>query len=248
MGSETDDIIDEVVESFLQRYQKESEESEKNGSNFTFDGVDLLSYHLHKTRFKRRKSGMKPSKQLENKRATINLKNKKDDKCFQYPLTVALNHQSIERDHQTISKIKSFISQCNWKDINFPSHQKGWKKFEQNIKTIALNILFVPHNTKTIRLACKSKYNHMRENQVILLMITDGKKWHYLALKSERSFHGEKWYNRPVTSLHRLLRGITSDHNHNGDFYHLNCFYSYRTGNKLKKHENVCNKHDYCYP
>ena len=42
--------------------------------------------------------------------------------------------------------------------------------------TIALNILYVPHNTKTINLACTSKYNHKRENQVVLLMITNGKK------------------------------------------------------------------------
>ena len=29
-----------------------------------------------------------------------------------------------------------------------------------------------------------SKYNTNRENQVILLMITDGKKWHYLEVKN----------------------------------------------------------------
>ena len=77
-----------------------------------------------------------------------------------------------------------------------------WKKFEQNNKTITLNILFVPHNTKTIRLAYKSKYNRKRENQVVLLMITDDKKWHYLALISVRTTNG---YNRPVRSLSRLL-------------------------------------------
>ena len=60
-------------------------------------------------------------------------------------------------------------------------------------------------------------------------MITDGKKWHYLAVKS----------------LSALLGGITS--NHNGDFYSLNCFHSYSTKNKLKKHERGCNDHDYCY-
>ena len=53
-----------------------------------------------------------------------------------------------------------------------------WKKYEQINKAIAPNILFVPHNAKTIRLECKSKYNHQRKNQVILLMITDGDKWH----------------------------------------------------------------------
>ena len=46
---------------------------------------------------------------IENKKATINLQNKKDDKCFQYALTVALNHEKIERDRQRISKIKPFF-------------------------------------------------------------------------------------------------------------------------------------------
>ena len=108
------------------------------------------------------------------------------------------------------------------------SHSKDWKKFESNKKSIALNILYVPHNTEKIRHAYKSKYNLMRENQVILLMIIDG-KWHYLAVKS----------------LSALFRGITS--NNNGDFYCLSCFCSYRTESKLKKHKKVCENHDYCY-
>ena len=41
------------------------------------------------------------------------------------------------------------------------------------------------------------------------------------------------------------LRGITS--NHNGDFYRLNCFHSYTTENKLKKHERICNDHNFCH-
>ena len=42
-----------------------------------------------------------------------------------------------------------------------------------------------------------------------------------------------------------LFRGITSKHD--GDFYCLNCFQSYTAENKLKKHKNVCENHDYCY-
>ena len=59
---------------------------------------------------------------------------------------------------------------------------EDWKKFERNNKTIALNILFIPHNTEIIRVAYRSEYNHKRKKQVILLVITDGKKWHYLAV------------------------------------------------------------------
>ena len=75
-----------------------------------------------------------------------------------------------------MSKIKTIIDQYSWKEIDFPSHSKDWKKLEQNNKTIALNILFVPYNTEKIRLAYKSKHNLKRDNQVIFLMNTDGKK------------------------------------------------------------------------
>ena len=54
---------------------------------------------------------------------------------------------------------------------------------KKTLKTIALNILYVPHNTEEIRHAYKSKHNLKRENQVIPLMITDGEKWDYLAVK-----------------------------------------------------------------
>ena len=91
-------------------------------------------------------------------------------------------------------------------------------------------MLFVPHNKKRIQQAYISKYNHKRKNQVILLIVTDdGRRWHYLA----------------VRGFSTLLRGISSSNN--GDFYCLNCFHSYRTLNKLKKHERVCNNHDYCH-
>ena len=93
---------------------------------------------------------------------------------------------------------------------------KDWKKFERNNKTIALNILFIRYNTKTINLANKSKYNCKRENQVVLLMITNGERWHYIALKSVRTDDG---FNRPIRSFSRLFRGITA--NHYGDFYCL---------------------------
>ena len=50
----------------------------------------------------------------------------------------------------------------------------AWKKFEQNNKTTGLKILFATHNKETIKLAYKSKYNHKRKNQAVLLMITNG--------------------------------------------------------------------------
>ena len=171
-GNEIDDIIKGLLNSFINNYQTE-ETILRNENGFVFESVDLLSYHVHKTTLKRRKPYIKSPEWLINKRATINLKNK-DNKCFQYSITVALNHQNIENHSERISNIKTFIDQYNWEGIDFPAGVKDWKKFERDNKTIALNILFIPHNTKTINLAYKPKYNRKRENQVVLLMITNG--------------------------------------------------------------------------
>ena len=183
MGSETDETIKELFKSLLQKYQEGLEESMK-GSEFIFDSVNLLYYHLQKTSLKRTGSSYIDSPEwLKNKKATINPKNN-DNNCFQYALTVALNYQSIKKDPQRISKIKPFINQYNWKEIDFPAQpSKDWKKFESNNKSIALNVLYIPYDTEKIRLVYKSKHNFKCKNQLILLMTTDDQKWHYLAVK-----------------------------------------------------------------
>ena len=38
---------------------------------------------------------------------------KKDNKCFQYAPTLALNHQNIGKDPQRTSKVKPFINRYN---------------------------------------------------------------------------------------------------------------------------------------
>ena len=94
-----------------------------------------------------------------------------NDNSFQNALDDALNYQNIKINPERISKLKPYINKYNWEGIEFPAGPKDWKKFEQNNKTIALNILFVPYNTETIRVAYRSEYNHKRENQVNLLMM-----------------------------------------------------------------------------
>ena len=91
-------------------------------------------------------------------------------------MTIALNYDRVENHPERVSKVKPFINQYDWNEIIFPSHVGDWKKFELNNKSIALNVLYVPQGEKAIRHAYKSKYNLTRENQVILLMITNGEK------------------------------------------------------------------------
>ena len=111
-GNETDYIVKGLLNSFSNNCQKEDIVL-RNGSDFVFESVDLLSYHVHKTSLKRGKSYMKSPEWLVNKRATINPKNVSDDKCFQYSITVALHHKDIENHPERIINIGPHIGLYN---------------------------------------------------------------------------------------------------------------------------------------
>ena len=44
--------------------------------------------------------------------------------AFQYAITIALNHQNIDKNPEKISNIKTFINQYNWKGIDIKAYQK----------------------------------------------------------------------------------------------------------------------------
>ena len=176
-----DDIIEELFRSFLQKYETNLQNIMR-GLDFEFGGVNFLYYDFTKISLNRGGSYIDSPKWLKDKKSTINPKNN-DHKCFQYAATLALNLDKIDNHPERISKIKPFVDQYNWKDIDFPSTSKDWRKLELN-NEIALNILYVPHNTRKIQVAYKSKQNLTCDKQVILLMITDGEKWHYLTVKN----------------------------------------------------------------
>ena len=225
-GSETEEIIESLYRSLLQKYNDNLQEKMR-GSDFVFNGINYSYYDFNRVSISKGGSYIDSPKWFKDKKCAINQKNT-DNKCFQYATTLALNFNNIDKHHQRISKIKPFINNYNWNDINFPTTKRDCNRFEVNNKNVALNILYVPFNTKKIEIAYKSKYNLVRDNQIILLMIRNGENWHYLAVKS----------------LSGLLRGITS--NHNGDYYCLNCFHSYRTENKLNAHKKICENNEYC--
>ena len=154
----------------MNNYQKE-ELILRNGSNFVFENLDFLSYHIHKTSLKRGNSYIKSPEWVANKKAIINPKNV-DNRCFEYSIVVALHHKENKNHRERIQGIHHYFScEYNWWGIDFPAGIKEWKRFEKNNETIALNILQVPHDEIKITHAYKSKYNHTRKNQVVLLRL-----------------------------------------------------------------------------
>ena len=141
-------------------------------------------------------------------------------------MTVALNLEEIKKDPQRITKIKPFINKCNKERINFPSEKDDWKQLVINNVKIALNVLYA--KKIVIYHAYVSKHNSNREKQVIILIISNGEKWHYLAVKK----------------LLALFRGIKGKHQ--GDFYCLNCLHCFAIENNCESHKTVCENKDFC--
>ena len=77
--------------------------------------------------------------------------------------------------------------------MDFPAGANEWIKFEKNNNTIALNLLYILHNTKTINVPYTSEHYNKRIKQAILLMINNGKKSHYLAVTNFLFIHIKKY-------------------------------------------------------
>ena len=99
------------------------------GGEFVFDFVHLLYYKSHKIDLNCGGSYIDSHDSIKNEKTGINPINEKDNKCFQYAVTVTLNHEEIKRDPKRITKIKPFTNKYNWERINFAPEKDDWKKF-----------------------------------------------------------------------------------------------------------------------
>ena len=178
MGTDTDGAMNRLFDTLLQRFQQAIETSNDRGSKLTHEIVALLYYYFQKIDIIRAESYIASPKWLINKGATINPKNEKDNKCFQWSIISGLNYNKIkEKELKKILKFKRV-------DTDFSSYQRDWEEFEQNNTSIALNVLFVSYNSEKIKLAYKSRYNNEHKNHVILLMINDEANNCYFAVKN----------------------------------------------------------------
>ena len=178
MGSDTENVIDTLFNTLLQNFQLTQETSNERGSEFTPDSVELLEYELHKINIIRAESYIESPDWLASKKPAINPKNENYNKYFHWAIVAELNYNIIkEKELKKLIKFKKV-------DIDLSADQRYWENFEQENNLIAINILFVSHNSEKIKLTYKSSYNK-RGNQVLLLMINDEDNgYYYFAIKN----------------------------------------------------------------
>ena len=196
-GSDTDEIIKELFRSLLQRYQENLQEKMK-GSDFAFDGVNYLYYDLNKISISKGGSYIDSPKWLKDKKSTINPKNN-DFKCFQYADTLALNLDKINNHPERISKIKPVIEEYNWKDIDFPSTSKDWKKFELNNEIAQI---------KTIEDQGKKQVKAIQNNKQLVNINNDDDDYEDKLLLSKEREIFKDIYNKRLDKIEELNNKI----------------------------------------
>ena len=107
MGSDTENAIDTLFNTILDRIQQAIETSNERGSRYTHESVALLYYYFQKIDIRRGESYIMPPNWIASKNATINLKNQKDNECFEWSIIGGLNYNKInEKELKKIEKFK----------------------------------------------------------------------------------------------------------------------------------------------
>ena len=68
---------------------------------------------------------------IKSKKIVINPQSKEKE-CFKWTVIAAFHHEEIKKDHQCISRLRSYGKQYNWKGHKCPVSIKKIDKFEKN--------------------------------------------------------------------------------------------------------------------
>ena len=104
MGSDTENAIDTLFNTILDRIQQAIETSNKRGSGFTLESVALLYYYSQNIDIRRSESYMLSPDWIVSKKATINPKNEKYNECLKWKIIAGLNYNKIKE--KELKKVK----------------------------------------------------------------------------------------------------------------------------------------------
>ena len=149
----------------------------------------------------------------------INPKNENDKECFKWAVTAGLNHEKIKSHPERLSSLIGYANNYNWSGLEFPLAINEIGKFEKK-NDIAVNVLGVKGQRVSI---CRKSKHYYRKNVVNLLLIDNGEKRHYTAVKS----------------LSRLLEDRNNKHGHKQHVC-FNCLQGFHSETSRDKHYEYC--------
>ena len=168
---------DSIVRSMINHMAQQVENPALKDSKFVFDSIMHTDISMHRLNVTRGSSYIPLPDWLAKKKAIINPKNL-DMKCFKWSIIAALKWEEIHSNHHRVSKLRRYEDEFDWSGMSYPVSTKDISKFELRNR-IGVNVLAL--NGK-IPYICRKGGDY--ERVVNLMIIEDGDKKHYVAIKS----------------------------------------------------------------
>ena len=189
--------INDLIERMLAYIKAQTENPKFPESGFTPDKIMHLYINFHRLVLTRVSSYNVLPEWIKSKKAVINPQNK-DEECFKWAVIAALHHEVIKDNLERISLLSLKKNNIIGKDSIFQDRLRRLISLKKNNPGIAVNVLLSNKKSqkKNINTARRSERNVKCKNEVNLLMIEDGKKRHYTAIKD----------------ISRLLKSLNATH------------------------------------
>ena len=223
-GTNENEIYTTMTDTILERIANLINGSSGGGSGWIFYKIINLELHTVSYRPLRGNTWIPLPKELADKKAIINMKNK-DNKCFMWCIKRALNPKT-NNPERIDKELMEKEDTLNMKGIQYPVILKDINRFEKQNPEISITVLGFNEKDKVYPLHV-SEYIYNRKHNIILLLIErDGVK-HYCLVKNP-----SRLLSRQI-SAHREGTHIC--------FRCLNPFWSH---NSLEKHWEYCKNHE----
>ena len=222
-GTNENEIYTTMIDTILERIANLINGSSGGGSGWIFYKIIKLELHTVSYRPLRGNTWVSLPKELADKKALINMKNK-DNKCLLHCVGRALNptNNHPERIDKELMEKEDTL---NMKGIEYPVSLKDISKFEKQNPEISITVLGYNEKDKVHTLRCSDHVYNRKHNIILLLIERDGVK-HYCLVKNPS----------------RLLSRQISAHKEGTHFCFrcLNPFWSHKS---LEKHWEYCKNH-----
>ena len=206
--------LEETYEELVEKINENFENFNKHGSGWMFVKIVKLEIHLVDWQPLGGSSWFPLPKELQDKKAIINLKNY-DEKCFQWSVMRGVN--PIKNHPERTGNLMNKVEEFNWSGISFPTKLNEIGNFERR-NNISVNVYGWEGKVFPLRITKNEKERH-----VDLLLLKQDEKSHYCVIKN----------------FSRLTSSQTSKHEH-ARFVCKRCLNSFNSLERLTIHKQSC--------
>ena len=220
-GTDENDIYTIMTDTILERIANLINGSSGGGSDWAFYKVIKLELHTVSYKPLRGYTWIPLTKELADKKAIINMKNK-DNKCFLWCVLRALNpkeHNAERVDKELMEKENTL----NMEGIEYPVSLKDINKFEKQNPSISITVLGYEEGVYPLRISkCMG-----REHNITLMLIGKNEVKHYCLVKS----------------ISRLLSSQTTKGKRK-EYFCLRCLNPFWCQEALSRHQQYCGEYE----